>query len=158
MYRIYDIKQKKQINNIIIDGNGNLFLMKQSKGLFGKVKISAIPVLENDYIIQRYTGVKDKNNIMIFEGDLVKLEIPTFTFFDSKKLPCTIVKIGIVMYSDKMMRFVITYNDDKKSIVSLFDNDISSVEVIGDVTDSRMVNEIYNLYNTYNNFGDNYGK
>lgn len=66
-FRVLDVKNNKLIYNLYINSNGCIINSNNNK---------ILP--QENYKIQRYTGCNDLNNVEIYEGDTLKVNIPTF--------------------------------------------------------------------------------
>jgi hypothetical protein len=69
MYRVYDNKEKGWVQDCIyLSPNDDLSMEQKKKSLFGKTKLTLVS--EHRYIYQRDIGLLDKNENLIFEGDI----------------------------------------------------------------------------------------
>ena len=81
----------------------------------------------NDIELMQYTGLKDKNGVKIFEGDIVKMQTRGF---DNKIITCS----GIVKYFKEETCFVIEL---KNININIYEDTQYLYEVIGNIYENK---------------------
>ena len=118
MYRIYDNKEKCWVRDgFYLSPNGDLSTSK--KALFGAEKLSLVS--EQRYTFHRDIGLCDKNNTLIFEGDICKIELLNI--------------IGVVAYVyDRASYYLLDYKNSK--YYTLGASNCKEIEIIGNIFDN----------------------
>lgn len=119
MYRVYDNKSKKWVREgIYLSPNNDLSTSK--KALFGAEKLSLAS--DNQYIWQMDIGLVDKNNKLVFEGDICKCKDGVFT--------------GVVAYVREHASYFLLDNEHM-TYYPLGIDYMDMIEVIGNVLENQ---------------------
>lgn len=114
MYRVYNRTKKRWITDVLIHQNGDLVQINKSK--FGKEKIKLI---SDDCVVHNDIGLCDKNNRLIFEGDIVSHYNVT----------------GIVTYVKEQASYVLVDCINKK-YYPIYEQVANQCTIIGNVFDN----------------------
>ncbi len=121
MFRVFDNKEHKWIkNNVYLNTNGELFLIKQA--LFGMVKLP-LALDANRYIYHRAIDLWDKNDKQVYEGDYILAKVS-----EDKSV------VGLVAFAVELSSYVILCVDSDE-FYTLGSETTDFIEVIGNVFD-----------------------
>lgn len=118
MFRVYDTEKNKWIHdNIYLSHNGDLIKFN-NKFIGNKTKMLS----DNRFVIQVSIGMNDKNNCLIYEGDICE---------------STDGKIGVITYSTDVAAYI--FLDYKTSRYYPLGDEICSkiLKIIGNVFDNK---------------------
>ena len=119
MYRVYSHIENKWIKrDVYLAPNNDLFISK--KTLFGTEKLSLVS--DKKYTYHKDIGLNDKNNVLIFEGDICKIE--------------HLNVIGTISYIPEHASYYLL--DDKNlKYYPLSEEHCKQIEIIGNVFDNQ---------------------
>ena len=94
----------------------------------------------NNLIIQQYTGLNDKNNIEVYEGDIVKINRCYIRPFvnekqqiDYKIIDDGEIEVGQILWGWNNQKYLVSYEHIRYDDVEDFDSKSHRVEVIGNI-------------------------
>lgn len=129
-FRVYDNEKKQWLkNNIYLDQNGDLFLIKHS--LFGFVKIPLV-LSPDRYIYHRDIGIYDNRGHLIYEGDIIKAHVGKIDYEDENSEDKVVV--GLVVYAAELSAYVILC-DASNEFYTLGSEITEFIQVVGNVFD-----------------------
>ena len=119
MYRVYDNKKKCWVREgVYLSPNNDLFISK--KTLFSAEKLSIVSDI--DYTWHRDIGLYDKNNKLVFEGDICRCKDGVFT--------------GLVVYVRENAGYYLL-DDEHMTYYPLGVDYMDMIEVIGNVCENQ---------------------
>lgn len=118
MLRVYDKYEKCWVDNALLASNGDIYIFKNS--LFGKKLKLTSP---ERYIYHKDINLWDKDNNLIYEGDMVEATVSEDT-----------TVTGMVAYARELAGYVILCSDCEKWY-SLGSEVCQYVKVVGNVFD-----------------------
>lgn len=126
MYRCYDTFDKKWIkDNIYLSPYGELYIFK--KKFFGRSKLN---ILSNErYIVHKYIGLVDKDDVSVYEGDIVEAQV------DKDK-----IVQGVVAFATELSAYIILCSNVDE-FYTLGTEICQYIKVIGNVFDNEDENK-----------------
>lgn len=124
MYRVYDYEKKKFINDKIYlspHPNSELYILK--KNFIGRDKL--IIASPERFICQKDINLFDKNNKLIFEGDIVEANVSEDR-----------IVTGMIVYAHEFSAYIILCYDTNEYF-TLGESVCKYVEVIGNVMENK---------------------
>lgn len=118
MLRVYDKYEKCWVDNALLASNGDIYILKN--GLLGKKLKLTSP---ERYIYHKDINLWDKDNNLIYEGDMVEATVSEDT-----------TVTGMVAYARELAGYVILCSDCEKWY-SLGSEVCQYVKVVGNVFD-----------------------
>lgn len=124
MFRVFDTESHEWVNdNVYLNPNGELFLIKQS--VFGWVKVP-LELSQDRYVYHVDIGLYDKNDSLVYEGDYILAELA-----ENRSV------VGLVAYVHEISAYVILCDDDM--FYTLGSNVCDHIEIIGNVFDGYVI-------------------
>lgn len=119
MYRVYDTKKKRWVNDdIYLTPDGDL--LQSTKSLFGN-KLTFVS--EDRYVYQKAIDLYDKNKTLVYVGDYIKAQVE-----DDRAV------VGIVTFANELSAYVIVCFDSNEYF-TLGTEICDFIEVVGNVFD-----------------------
>lgn len=120
-FRVWDKDYKSFREDFYIKANGSFFIQDMYEN-------EILSQRGSRYKIQQYTGLKDKNEKEIFEGDILSF-FGYGHYNEEEKL------VGTVVFSDELIMYVIEVkiNNGSSQLYCLYKSDNKYYEIIGNI-------------------------
>lgn len=140
-FRAYSKSYKKMFDNEILErvadvmyevGKSLLSAMGEYEAASDLQRGIYLPTKDEDLILMQYTGLKDKNDKEIYEGDIVKFLDDEIYYSECGTEYDEFENIGQVIYDEEMLAFDINNrNIDRESVWE------TKLEIIGNIYENQ---------------------
>ena len=135
----------KTTGMVLLDLNGKIRIADYAIGNGDNSASSVYSEVDNpdNYIVQEYTGLTDKNNIEVYDGDIVKINrCYTRPFVNEKqqidyKFIEGEVEVGKVLWGWNTQKYLVSYEHIRYDDIEDFDKPSHRVEVIGNIFEHK---------------------
>lgn len=120
-FRVYDTKEKKWVQNCYLNQLDDLLLSEKKK--FGKEKTTLLS--DNRYVWHRDIGYLDKNDNLIYEGDICNINTNKGEF------------VCVVVYVSSCCSYLLAHSDGEKvDLYEFYEEAKDLIEIVGNIFDT----------------------
>ena len=120
-FRVYDTKEKKWVSNCYLNQFDDLLLSEKKR--FGKEKTTMLP--DSRYVWHRDIGYLDKNDNLIFEGDICNINTSKGDF------------VCVVAYVPSCCSYLLAHSDGEKiDLYEFYEEAKDLIEIVGNIFDN----------------------
>jgi len=119
--------------NEFLNRDGDSYLLSLEGSLYFDDGHDLSFIGRNEYIVNQYTGLKDKNGVEIYEGDIVRFKVENQSQWIGSN-------IGIVTFNKQTVSFEILL--DKKIYLSInrgYDAYIGTLDIMGNIHENPLL-------------------